>query len=334
MLRNITPAGHSGINVVDGMSRDGRRLDLDLLATTGQLDVASGQLTEMPFRGTWLDDGSGLVGLNSASPAAVVRRSAATGNETTAPALPDGWQIDVQAGVTIDDAGRRVGVIAHQPALADTGAFVLDTMTGAWSRPDQQLGVDGMANSSGVQLFSADGSVDVFEYRRGPVGCLGCVELWKSGPAGLTLVNIGRTGGPPTTGDTWLLDVSSDGRFVLFGSTSIDMEIATTAPSWGRLFVRDTVTGSTASVGDAIDPTVGSISDDARVIALVDLGGTPRILPRDAVGGGSFPIPASITPQDDIHPDSAIEISVNGTRVAYTDVNGAVLVADYLATGR
>lgn len=320
---------------MDAISRDGQRVNLDLIAGSGRLDVATGQLVTLRFRGELTQDGSTLIGLTDDSSPSVVRHDLATGRDDIFVPLTDGWRIDSAYGVSIDDSGRHVGVVAHHGALADSGAFTLDTVTGVWTRPDQALGVDGMANTSWTQLFSADGSVTAFEYVSGPVGCAGCTGLWLSEPSGLSLVNPGFDGATPTSGDSWLLDMSSDGRFVLFGSTSTDLA---GVGGWadGRLYVHDVATGDTRVVAyDDADPSVGSVSDDGKVVAYITTEGMPRVI-VDPGTPNWFSIPASPTldTADAVHPYSTIEITGNGTRVAYTNIEGRVLVSDFLSTGR
>ena len=332
---DVTPAGQSGIDFVQAMSRDGRRVNLDLIAGSGRLDVATRALVALPLRGELTQDGSALIGLTDDPSPSVVRHDLATGRDTTYQPPPLGWSIDSGYGVSINDSGRHVGVVAHHAALADSGAFALDTATGVWTRPDQDLGVDGSDNSSWTQLFSADGSVAVFEYVNGPIGCEGCTALWLSGPSGRSLLNPSWDGGMPTTGESWLLDMSSDGRFVLFGSTSTDLA---GAGGWadGRLYIRDVATGGTRVVSyDDAYPALGSVSDDGRVVAYITDEGMPRV----SVDPGTpnwFSIPASpsLNANDAIHPFSAIELAGNGTRVAYTNTEGRVLISDFLSTGR
>lgn len=316
---------------VDGMSRDGARIDVDLLDGSGRLDIASGRLDVLPLRGELTADGSAIIGLTP-DPSPHLRRheisDIAGTRDITYPSLPTGWQISEWSRVAIDDAGRQVGITAVNPALGLIGPFKLDTVTGSWSQPVAAVPHDSISIQTWSQAFNADGRTIAVGYHS-PAGT-GNDRLWHIAPDGVAqLINQGAPGGPPGTGYMHLLDMSPDGRHVLLGWTA-----GIGGSPDGMLFVHDVVTGSTSFVRDRVDPTVGTISDDGRVVASVAIreGGFPAL--ELHIGDHWVTLRPVPTDWESDSVSGGLAMNGQGTRLAYTNAVGRVLLIDFVGTGR
>ena len=336
--RDITPSVSGQYSFrVDGMSRDGARIEVDFIEGTGRIDVASGHLDVSSLRGELTEDGTAIIGLTP-DPIPQLRRHVmgdADGTGDVAyPPLPAGWQISRERfGVTIDDLGRHIAVVGVNPTLGRVGLFNLDAATGSWSQPVGSLAMASLGTGRWGQLFSADGSTIAVAYSNDQSDGSGHDELWHIGPHGVAqLINEGTGGGPAPTGHSWLLDMTPDGRHVLFGSTS---ELPSVGGwSYGAVFVRDTVTGSTSMVRRDANPEVGSISDDGRVVAFAGISDGP--FPTLAIRTGdvwSTRRPALSDPQADAVGGDLV-VDRTGTRIAYSTLYGRVVVIDVVGIER
>jgi len=319
------------------MSRDGARLDVGLNNATGVLDIDSGRLDSVALRGEVTDDGRAAIGL-TAEPSPELRRhefADATGaRDVTYPSLPSGWRISAQRlPVAIDDTGRHVAVVGVNAEIGKAGVFVLDTAASTWTQPPGATIDDVDTSTWGVQ-FSADGSTMVVRFHTGAAGSQGWDEIWHIGPDGTRqLVNPSADGSAARTGDSHLVDVTPDGRYVLFGSTSLDLADAA-GNLYGVMFVRDVATGTTSPVRHDVVLDVGAISDDGRVVAFSggSDGKTPRVGVRvDDSWTIVRPTPLEGESGEFVH---GVAMNGRGTRVASTGGSGDVYLVDFDGTGR
>jgi hypothetical protein len=313
------------------ISNDGRFVGYGgITGGAWRLDVQTGQVVPNDG-GILIGDGTGVV--DGASDTAAALYDFVTGAELARVELPAGWQL-----ASIDSAshdGYLIGVTAVNGAEADTAAFVLDLRRASARRLDAGLPGSALtATSSYHAVLSADGSITAFSYQDGPVGCAACVDVWVLRPittAGgaegdLGLVSATSTGGTSATGDSEPIDLSADGRFVLFHTTATDVVGAGGPPAFeGRLVVHDMNTGAAWSVpglGALGDVFSSAISDDGNKVAF------PTV--RDSNGGGPRPFAAlydrssgtvtALSPVDLDHQlswSSWLAMNGSGTRVAF-----------------
>jgi hypothetical protein len=217
-------------------------------------------------------------------------------------------------------------VTAVNGALADAAAFLLDLQVGWAARLDQPLAnYDATATASYGALVSADGQTAAFSYRDGPVGCSACVDVWAFLSGGISLVSPTAAGGTSNSGDSDPVDVSADGRYILFHSTALDLAGGPVPSSpQGQLLVRDLIAGTTSLVGGlgALgDPFVAAISDDGTKVALPVnrmAGNGPR--PFAAVYDRNTNLTTVLTPLDLDHQLwawSYLAMAANGGRIAF-----------------
>jgi hypothetical protein len=336
--RDITPSGggqhHFG---VDGLSRDGAYVDVDLLAGSGRLDVATSHLDVLPLRGEFTADGSAIIGL-TLEPTPELRRHVigdSTGaHDLTYPTLPAGWQIEAGSHVAIDDTGRHIGIVAIHLGLQRTGLFNLDTATGLWTQPSPDIPAASTVDRAWAQEFSTDGSSTVVQVHHGADGTSGQDEIWHIAANGeRQLINVSDTGGPPLLGRSYLLDMSPDGRYVLFGSTSGNLA-GVGGFLYGAVFVRDVTARTTSEVRYDVDPTLGAMSDDGQVVATAGKsdGGYPKLSNRIGDVWVEHPL------QDPRYEEDAVSgnlaLNSQGTRLAYTSFFGRIHIVDFTGTGR
>ena len=211
------------------------------------------------------------------------------------------------------------------------------------------LAPDVTGRDSLLAFVSLDGSTAAFTFRDGPVGCR-CedVWVWRRNGEPLELASVSTSGGE--AGQSEAVDISGNGRFVLFHSTS--STIAGGPPdSRGQLFVRDLATDTTAMVplwtpqnpipfGDELN---AAISDDGdRVVFAAErslpVNGQPTIgafpVVYDRSSGAKTLLAQTSTANDYLAFFSALTISGDGRRVAYStnDLSGNVhhIVADLI----
>jgi hypothetical protein len=272
--------------------------------------------------GLLIGDGWGVV--DYWSDTSVALYDFTTGTALTRAELPAGWEL---AGIdSTSRDGRRVGVTAFNAALNDVAAFLLDLQVGWATRLDQPF-PDGSspATASYGALVSADGQTAAYSYRDGPYGCTACVDTWAFRSGGHTLVSPTPGGTTSMTGDSEPVDVSSDGRFILFHSTATDLAGGVgTRSLQGHLFVGDLLAGTTTVI-----PELGALGD-AFASAISD-DGTKVVLPVDRVAGiGPRPFAAVhdrnnglttvLTPVDLDHQlsiQSWLAMTANGGRIAF-----------------
>jgi len=318
---DLTASLPADVVTVD-ITPDGRYISyVERAGGTQRLDLSTWH-SEGTDGGLLIGDGWGVV--DYWSDTSVALYDFTTGAALASAELPAGWELASIDSTSRD--GTRVGVTAVNEALADVAAVLLDLQTGEAIRLDQSLpGATSTATTSYGTLVSADGQTAAYSYRDGAVGCSSCIDTWAFRSGGLVLVSPTASGGTSATGDSEPVDVSSDGRFILFHSTATDLAGGAGARSpQGHLYVRDLLAGTTtvvAELGALGDAFASAISDD----------GTKVVLPVDRVAGNgprSFAavhdrnngLTTVLTPVDLDHQlsiESWLAMSANGGRIAF-----------------
>jgi hypothetical protein len=253
---------------VSQLTRDGRFVVLRGLTNDVRLDLADLAATAtLPTPAVITADGTAVAQVTGEwhSPRITVSR-VLDGAVIATAELPDPW--NGGTAMSISDDGRWVALRAYQGDVALTG-LLADMRTGRVVPVDAPLGVHWNDRYAYGTYLSGDGSTTVFDYRFDLDGCDGPSQLWAARLGRpLQLVNMTPSVGIPATGCSWVADVSRDGRFVLFSSTSPDV-LGSSGTGKVRLYVRDldartTVELPVLPVGDG---THASITDDGRRIA-------------------------------------------------------------------
>jgi hypothetical protein len=323
-----------GTGITRDISPDGRFVSYGGFGQAIRLDLNDRSSATSPGAGLMVGESWGVVDAESATSVGLYDFS--THALLRHAGLPSGWTLDSIDSTSSD--GLHVGVSAVNAGFSGQSAFVLDLATGTATQLDLPLGGGSFATASWGALVSADGSTATFSHRDAPVGCGACVDTWAWRGGSTVLVSPSTSGGPSTTGDSQPVDVSSDGRFVLFLSTAVDLGAGPTDPAspQGRLFVRDLVAGNTAVVPPAVtvvgDASAAAISDDGNKVAFAT--DRPVTLPGGAVVQGTFAVlydratslMADLTPVDADHQlwsPTRLGMSASGRRVAFDVVAAA-----------
>ena len=91
-------------------------------------------------------------------------------------------------------------------------------------------------------------------------------QAWAVTPSGPTLVSA-TAGGGPGNNDSWVQDVTPDGRYVLFSSIATDLQGGVGDPA-GRLYIRDLQAGTTTLLPLlVVDGQQPSLSADGQRVA-------------------------------------------------------------------
>jgi hypothetical protein len=313
-LTGAVPTDASTIDITpDGryVSYSGtRRLDL----TTWYSEETNGRLL--------IGDGWGVI--DDWSDTSVALYEFTSGTALLRAELPFGWALE-----SIDSTsrnGERVGVSAVNGAFAGTAAFLLDLRQGWALRLDQYLaGHDLTATASYGALVSGDGQSAAFSYQDGPVGCTACVDVWWFRNDAVSLASPTAAGGTSNNGDSDPVDISGDGRYVLFHSTALDLAGGpVSSRPQGQLLVRDVIGGTTsivAGLGGIGNPFAAAISDDGTKVALpVDRLASGGPYTFAAVYDSTTHLTTVLTPVDRDHvlsSSSYLAMSANGGRIAF-----------------
>ena len=233
--------------------------------------------------------------------------------------LPDAWYMQSLNSVSAD--GRFVGITGSRSA--DYAALLVDMSTGDVTKLDSSLTTDERASYSSGPVVSGDGQSVAFTFHDGPVGCQGCSNVWIRTDNGLRLVNATTTGSRPTTGHSELHDVSGDGRYVLFESSSSDLAGAVTPGT--HLYRRDVTSGTTESIG--LHRSIGTasratMSDDGRRVAAVStvvIGGFEInvIAVHDTTTRTTYVLTGDGTSAPAIGGDYPVGLSADGRTIGY-----------------
>lgn len=249
VLAAAVPAGPTEVvapsSVVRDITPDGRWvLTSGMNGGATRVDLTTGASAPSPVQGFLTDNGQTVVGVHydPVSGQRELRRfDFGTGAHQTIDLLPPEWMFSDVTSISGD--GRYVAVWASNAIVGDVAVFVLDTLSGTAIRPDELAGNVGMNGSWDARL-SADGSVVAFDNADAGVGCTRCIDVWVVRNGAAVLASPSVTGGPSTTGNSLVLDLTADGRFVLFESTATDLVPGVTTSAL-RYYVRDLDTGET-----------------------------------------------------------------------------------------
>jgi hypothetical protein len=151
-------------------------------------------------------------------------------------------------------------------------------------------------------------------------------QVWAVTPGGPALVSASTSGGP-ANGANVTMDVTSDGRYVLFWSEATDLQGGVGDPA-GRLYVRDLHAASTTLL--PVVPTSdlgGSISADGQRIAFIGaatVGGqvTDVAAVFDRPAGTTATLLPTSTAADELA-TGPVEISANGLPVIWNRAGDA-----------
>lgn len=294
-----------------------------------RLDLETEETAYLAVGNTLSPDGSTTFGFDSVS--GLTRATVGAVDVTAIPGPAGRWFDFGVTGVAADgDVAldlSRTGPTASRPIPADLVAFRFDASTSVWSRADVGF-ASPPASTSGLRL-SADGSVGVVDVVGGPGSCGTCRTVWDvSGPTP-TLISATATGEASASGSSTVYDLSTDGRFVLYRSTSVDLAGGIGDPA-GRLYVHDRQRLTTTLLD--VELAAGynlpaSISDDGRSVALgvdADLAApdgslyrtqTPAI--HDVTSGTTRLLLRDQTTDSTLFFMGRIEISADGRRVTF-----------------
>jgi len=229
-----------------GIGDPTRRVDVDTLATIGT-----------PINGILSGDAQSVVGFRT--PTELVRFDVASGVVEPLPAMPFGWTFNDIDGTSSD--GRTV--VAESDSASATGIFVHDAGAAEW----RQIGVTGSGgpcdfNSCFAAVMSDGGTTVAFDVAdENPPQ-----QVWAVTASGATLVSA-TAAGEPGNADSVALDVTPDGRYVLFLSNATDLQGGEGSPD-GRLYIRDLQAGTTTMLPLLVDNQArASLSADAQRVA-------------------------------------------------------------------
>jgi Tol biopolymer transport system component len=186
----------------------------------------------------------------------------------------------------------------------------------------------------GRWLAFSSSQPDLVPGQQAPFGNASNVFLWDRTTGGLVLVSHSAAG-PAMEGDrdSFLPQVSADGRFVAFESYASDL-IAGQAGESGNLFLWDRATGVTSLVSRPADfPTAGAgaglsyaMSADGRFLAFTSGGDLDPGAPPSSQLGVYLYDRAQGTNQKIVSPDlreaGQVAISADGSQVALTSTDG------------
>jgi hypothetical protein len=348
-VRRVGPADST---LVD-MTPSGRYILVRVSSYTStryeRVDTVTGRRVRVPG-GDWgqiTDNGNAVVGTD-ATGHVVVRRDIATGS-TRRVRLPDNFDWGGSV-VSIDAAGRTVGVIAFSGTCGCVGLFLVNTRTRrvtdlrALSPHRNRMGAAGLLD------ISADGSVVVFDLGPGAGGWVD-VYVYRRSTGKVALAVRDRFGRKPTGGTTTLGDLSADGRVIVFTSTARNL-VRGARRSAPRYFVRtlgakrNQLLPITPSEQSEIEPVIDH--DGSRVAYAYDgrVAGAPGRWPLvgryDRTTATVTRMMGSPPPPGQFTHLRALAITATGRHVAYSSTwsldpahrcQSADFPCTYLATG-